>query len=794
MSEFDDRINQLQQRLENLAKYQQDVQKEIANIHFEIKALKTAVNPLATETKKEPTNRPPVKEYVPPSRAHQSTYSPPEPARTQQSGQSNYAAPAPPLPPQVHVKSDLEKFIGENLISKVGIVITVLGVAIGAKYAIDNNLISPLTRIILGYLFGFGLLAIAVRLKEKYLNFSAVLLSGAMAIQYFITFAAYSFYNLMSQSSAFVLMLIFTIFTVLTAIRYNRQVIAHIGLVGAYTIPFLLSDGSGNYAFLFSYISIINVGILAISIKKYWKPLYYSSFIVTWATFYAWYVTGFRAAEHFNLALTFLVVFFFIFYLTFLTYKIINKETFTAEIAFLILANSFIFYALGSGIIASRADGSQFLGLFTVINALIHFVVGFLISRYNLADKSSIHLITALVLTFITIAVPVQFRGNWLILLWTAEAAILFGIGRMKNIDLYEYFSYPLMALASVSLLIYWEDSSRSQFLNGVEIARAPLFNEGFLTAILFVAAFAFIYLLNKNRNYEPAVSRDLYKITDYAIPAVLLLALYNTFRIEIGNYWHYRLIGSGIRETFDNRVSTFSSDLSLFNVIWQINYTLFFLTVLSFANIKRIKSPALAVINLGLNTLILLIFLVGGLYALGELRDSYLQPVNSEIFSPDVFHILTRYISLAFVAALIFASYQYTRQEFTKQILPGLKLNLVFDFVFYVSLWIVASSELVHWMDVFGYNESYKLGLSILWGVYALSLIILGISQNKKHLRIGAMGLFALTLAKVFLYDIAALDTISKTVVFVSLGILLLIISFLYNKYKHLIITPDEA
>ncbi|MEL6822475.1 MAG: DUF2339 domain-containing protein, partial [Calditrichota bacterium] len=54
--------------------------------------------------------------------------------------------------------------------------------------------------------------------------------------------------------------------------------------------------------------------------------------------------------------------------------------------------------------------------------------------------------------------------------------------------------------------------------------------------------------------------------------------------------------------------------------------------------------------------------------------------------------------------------------------------------------------------------------------------------------LRIGAIVLFAVTLAKLFLYDIAHLDTISKTVVFIALGILLLLISFLYNKYKHLI------
>jgi uncharacterized membrane protein len=52
---------------------------------------------------------------------------------------------------------------------------------------------------------------------------------------------------------------------------------------------------------------------------------------------------------------------------------------------------------------------------------------------------------------------------------------------------------------------------------------------------------------------------------------------------------------------------------------------------------------------------------------------------------------------------------------------------------------------------------------------------------------------LFAVTLLKLFFYDISYLDTISKTIVFVSLGILLLIISFLYNKYKNLISGENE-
>ena len=125
-------------------------------------------------------------------------------------------------------KSDREQFIGENLISKIGIVILILGVAIGAKYAIDNGWVSPLMRIVFGYVLGFGLLGFAVRLKAKYLNFSAVLLSGGMAIMYFVTYFAYAYYGLMTQSAAFILMAMFPAFTVASALFSDVHVLAPI--------------------------------------------------------------------------------------------------------------------------------------------------------------------------------------------------------------------------------------------------------------------------------------------------------------------------------------------------------------------------------------------------------------------------------------------------------------------------------------------------------------------------------------------------------------------------------------
>ncbi|HEX8638262.1 MAG TPA: DUF2339 domain-containing protein, partial [Pyrinomonadaceae bacterium] len=502
----------------------------------------------------------------------------------------------------------------------------------------------------------------------------------------------------------------------------------------------------------------------------------------------AWFAAKYSPDANFNLALFFLTTFFLIFYLTSLAYKLVSKEDISVENIVLILANSFIFYGFGYSILENRAGYENHLGLFTAGNAAIHFVFAFAVSRLKVVSANLVYLLSALVLTFITIAVPVQFDGNYITLIWTAEAAILFWIGRAKQISLYENYSFPLMISASVSLLKDWAHLYENY--SSFETALSPIFNPYFATAIFFIAAFGLINYINRNANYDSTVSTEIIKIADYVLPSVFLFVLYNAFRLEIGNYYHYRYVATAVGAALDTRV--YDTDLQLFNFVWQINYTMLFLCVLTFVNVKKFKSYALGFVNLGLNALILLVFLTVGLYILGELRESYLAQ-SADSFPSTFFHILIRYISYAFAAALIYSIYQYFRRDFIKENLSDRDSTYAFDFILHVSLLWISSSELVNLMDIFGYNDSYKLGLSIFWGIYALALIILGISRNKKHLRVGAITLFAVTLTKLFLYDISELGTISKTVVFVSLGVLLLIISFLYTKYRHLIFDADE-
>ncbi len=210
-------------------------------------------------------------------------------------------------------KFSLENFIGLRLINFIGIVVLFIGLSIGVKYAIDRELISEVMRISLAYLAGFVLYILSLRLRKKYLLFSAVLFSGGMASLYFTTYAAYVYYSIFSFPVAFVMMVALTVYTVYEAIRYNRQEIALLGLVGAYGIPFLVSKNADRADLFFLYISLINLGIIYLSVKKLWKTVGIVAQIITWVLFIGW--AAMRYDPRFKLVGTSFMILFFLAFL-----------------------------------------------------------------------------------------------------------------------------------------------------------------------------------------------------------------------------------------------------------------------------------------------------------------------------------------------------------------------------------------------------------------------------------------------------------------------------------------------
>jgi hypothetical protein len=771
------KINELEQKIGNLLYRQTAIYNEIKqleNVLAELKRQSNFSSVSATNTVKTPTEKPIERPTEAP--AEKTTETPVITAPSTPKPQ--FSLPTINRPKQ---PSDLEKIIGESWINKIGILIVVIGVAIGAKYSIENELISPLTRIILGYLVGIGLLGFGIKLKPKFEGYSAVLVSGSISIFYFITYFAYSFYNLIPQILAFAMMLIFTVFTVFAAIKYNRVVIAHIGLIGAYSVPFLLSSGSGRVDILFSYMLIINLGILFISIKIDWKTLHYSAFFFTWLIYGSWFadksfyssLQGYEA-----LGIGFATAFFLVFYGVSLFNNIISKEKLDKVNIILILLNSFIYFGFGFGIFNGHNVLDSYLGLFTLFNAVIHFAVLFFIKSKKLADSTLFYSTLAMVFTFITIAIPIQLDGNWVTLMWTAQGTILFWLGKTKKISIYEKISLPILGLAFISFLEDW-----SRYRYAVDLDIYAFWNINFLTGVFAVLGYGFVvYLSRKHAETEENQKFSPFNaIKSFYLPALLVLTAYLTFRNEIGYFFDYWYESSSVfvREKGDE-YNEYNNDIGIFRNIYLLVYSLVFFGGMALLNFHKFKNKVLGVSSIVIELLVLFAAQTYGLGELGDLRYSYIDGHYSKYFDVSINYILIRYPLWAAAGFALWAIFKNAKTQ-----LENTKFHVFLEAVIHISILNFLSNELVTWLDIAGYQDIFKLGLSILWSVYSLILVSLGIYKKKKHLRIFALVLFGITLAKLFLYDISNLSTISKTIVLIILGLLLLIISFLYNKFK---------
>jgi uncharacterized membrane protein len=355
------------------------------------------------------------------------------------------------LPPHQKGRFVLENFIGLRLIHFVGIIVLVAGISLGVKYAVDQNIISEFARIILAWLAGILLFFLSIFLKKKYHGFSAILFSGAMASLYFTSFSAYVYYSFISQGTAYGLMIVFTVFTVYVAIQYRRQEIAVLGMVGAYGIPFLLGSDSPNLFAFFSYIFLINCGILFIHFLRNWKLLKYLSFAITWMIFLSWCIGGYTESVYY-LALGYGIAYFTLFLIGSLAYHGIRRLPVDNPDLLIICLNSLAFYFAAN--IVYAYNYIDYFGPVTLFFLVLHAVLTLASSLVLPVYRNLVNVFLLMTLGWSVLYVPTEWNGLIITLVWVVMAVVLFIVGLWQKIKVLRIFSIFLFTLTLVKLLL----------------------------------------------------------------------------------------------------------------------------------------------------------------------------------------------------------------------------------------------------------------------------------------------------------------------------------------------------
>jgi uncharacterized membrane protein len=356
-------------------------------------------------------------------------------------------APAPKQP------FSLEQFIGLKLLNLVGIIVLLIGIAIGVKFAIDKNLISPLVRIILAYIAGGALLLLSMMLRKKYEAFSAILFSGAAATFYFTTYGAFEFYGFISRPIAFSFMVLLTFATTWVALRFNRQEIAILAFVGAYGIPFLVGGESGNVLALFSYLFIINSGILFVSFRKNWELLKYLSFAFTWIIFLSWLVMEYNSKLWFGTGFTFTAAFFALFTVTGLGFRILRQQK-MQDIDFLLTGAISLLTYVSVLQLYKNAIAEHVFANITLFFGFFHFLLSILVYKLLAAYSklSNWYMFTGILL--LILFVPIRYEGITVSGIWILSAIALFTTGFLLKKRMLRFFSIGLFGSTLFKLVL----------------------------------------------------------------------------------------------------------------------------------------------------------------------------------------------------------------------------------------------------------------------------------------------------------------------------------------------------
>lgn len=348
---------------------------------------------------------------------------------------------------------DLEALIGGRWLNYAGIIALIFGAAFFLKHAFDNEWIGEEARVLTGAVCGGALLAYSRRLLGRgYRFFSEGIAALGAAVLFLSIYAGWGFYRLFPQAVAFTGMVAVCGLTVALAVLRDSKRIAILALLGGFLTPILLSTGEERQLALFTYVLVLNAALLALAWARRWHSLDLLSFFGTQFLFWGWYNHFYSASR-----LMPTLVFSSIYFIQFGALPVVRgmrKEQLSGDQLFLILANAFWFLTALHGMLWSDYRW-PLAGALAVLAAAHAGVSRTLWSPAPQPPSAASLLYGGLAVTFATLIVPVLLRGQWMIIAWAVEGAVLVGSGFYARLRLLRGAGLLLFGLVAFRLAAF---------------------------------------------------------------------------------------------------------------------------------------------------------------------------------------------------------------------------------------------------------------------------------------------------------------------------------------------------
>ncbi|NOX56383.1 MAG: DUF2339 domain-containing protein [Planctomycetes bacterium] len=666
----------------------------------------------------------------------------------------------------------MEFAVATTWLLRVGVLILLTGIGFFLKYSIEKGLIGPVGRVGMASISGLVMLIVGTRLLgRKYHLLGQGLMGAGVATLYLAVFAAANFYHLIDAYVAFALMGVVTVLAGATSIVFDSLLMAILGILGGYGTPLLLGPPETDLPRIFGYLLVLGLGVFGISHRRNWHLLVWLAFVGNYVVVITELSRGYQG-EYFWQVLPFLIGFFVLFSSSVFVFNLVYRiQSTLLELLGLVL-NAGIFFAIAYLLVEDRF-GRQWVAAITLGLAAFYVAHVYYLLLRGLADRGLLMTFLALAAFFLAVTFPLAISPQWITVCWAVQALVMLWLAGKLNSGFLRGLSFVLYTIVAVRLLFHdmpiqfaaarqLQEASVGQFLRHL-LERVIAF--GVPVATLGGAA-----LLLKRAAPPPSSPRGEAVATEsqwakVAALATCLAVLFLYLHLEINQTLGYFF------EPLRPAALTW---------VWIGLAAVLFYMYLAFSSSAALG--LLLLVSVGV-LLKLMFFDVLQVWELNEMF-CYLGP-----YSP--LEAVMRLLDFgAIIACCFLAAAWLNRVPQKKETAQQAVWYFGMAGVVVLFLYLTLETNTVLARFVPGLRPG---GISILWSLFALALILYGIVKDLRLLRYGGLTLFVVVAWKVFFNDLQGLEQLYRIVAFLVLGVLVLGGSFLYMRYRETFALESE-
>jgi uncharacterized membrane protein len=666
--------------------------------------------------------------------------------------------------------------VASQWLLRIGVITLLFGIGFFLKYSIDNGYLGPAARVCLTVITGLGMLVGGTRLLgRRYHALGQGLLGGGLAALYFAVFAAHQMFDLVDAVPAFALMVLVTVLAGGIAIVFDSMLVAILGIIGGYATPFMLESAPTSLTPLFTYLLILGCGVLGLCFRKNWPLVNMLAFVGTWGLVIpAIQRTGLYSPEQFWDVFPFLVGYFVLFSTATFLFKIVRGVKADLFDLLALFLNAAVFFTVGGRMIDqayAATYGRQPVALLAVAMAAFYAAHVWIVLARRIVDRELVVSFLGLASFFVTITMPLVLSRQWVTASWAIQAVIMLWMA--------ERLGSRFLRLAATAVL-------------GLVLCR--------------------FFVLDLGRTFGPGSVVDDMPMDEFA---VLLVGRIVSFGIPIASLglaaWFFRRaaaaeaagsaegdlpivadndIGAGPLPSFAEVAVAAIVAMVIVYLHLEVDRTVGFLH-------RPLRLPMLTILWIG-----------GAMFLFSRIRV-WGESIGVPLFVATVAAVLLKLCLWDLPSWGLQQDFVYAGAWSGHAALMRLvDFGAVTGFLVAITALattrkplatlqqasaVAAIATLLTWstLEVNSYLATFAPGLraggvSITWALFALAFLIGGISRRIPALRYCGLALFGIVAVKVFTSDLDSLDSFYRIVAFLILGVLLLVGSFLYLRFRE--------